>query len=47
MPGKPAVRGARITVEHILESLAGGRSWEEILDGHPPLTEQDISAAPM
>lgn len=45
MGGKPVIEGTRITVEHILESLAAGRTIEEILDAHPHLTREAIRAA--
>ncbi|HEX2076952.1 MAG TPA: DUF433 domain-containing protein [Longimicrobium sp.] len=45
MMGKPVVAGTRITVEHILEELAAGRSVEELLDAYPRLTRDGISAA--
>ena len=45
MMGKPAIRGTRITVEHILRELAGGRSIDDLLDGHPQLTRETIRAA--
>lgn len=43
--GKPVVKGTRISVELILEYLADGGSVEDILDGYPSLTEQDVRAA--
>jgi len=45
MVGKPIVRGTRITVEAILDELAGGVSEEEILEDFPELTRDDIRAA--
>jgi len=45
MMGKPVVRGTRITVEQILESLAGGESIEVLIEEHPRLTRPAISAA--
>ena len=45
MMGKPVVAGTRITVELILEKLAAGETVEQILDAHPCLTRQAISAA--
>lgn len=35
MLGKPVVAGTRITVEHILDELGGGRSFDELLEAHP------------
>ena len=42
---KPVIAGPRITVEFILESLAAGETVEQLLDGHPHLTEQEIRGA--
>ena len=45
MMGKPVVRGTRLTVEHILDELAGGLSISDLLDSHPRLTVADVHAA--
>ncbi len=45
MMGKPVVAGTRITVELILEKLAAGETVEQILDAHPRLSREAISAA--
>jgi uncharacterized protein (DUF433 family) len=45
MMGKPVIRGTRITVELILEKLAAGETFEQILEAHPRLTQQSIQAA--
>lgn len=45
MMGKPVIAGTRITVELILEKLAAGETVEQILDAHPRLTREAISAA--
>ena len=42
--GKPCIRGMRLTVYDVLESLASGMTNEEILDDFPYLTEEDIRA---
>lgn len=42
--GKPCIRGMRITVQDILEYLAGGMSEDEILADFPELTHEDIRA---
>ena len=42
--GKPCVRGMRITVQDVLEYLAGGMSEDEILKDFPYLTRDDIKA---
>lgn len=45
MMGKPVIAGTRITVELILEKLAAGETFEQILDAHPRLTREAIQAA--
>lgn len=45
MLGKPVIRGTRITVELVLEKLAGGVSWDEVLKSYPRLQREDIAAA--
>ena len=43
--GKPCIRGLRITVYDILEMLASGMSYDEILEDYPKLTKDDILAS--
>jgi len=43
--GKPCIRNLRITVYDILNMLASGMSYEEILEDYPKLTQQDILAS--
>ena len=45
MMGKPIIAGTRITVEHILEQLAGGRTFGQILEAHPRITREEVQAA--
>ncbi len=45
MMGKPVIKGSRITVELILESLSAGESVENLLKVYPRLTKEAISAA--
>jgi uncharacterized protein (DUF433 family) len=45
MVGKPVIRGTRIPVELILRKLGEGATEEELLDGYPRLTSEDIRAA--
>jgi uncharacterized protein (DUF433 family) len=45
MLGKPVIAGTRITVELILEKLAGGDTVEDLLDDYPRLTREGIAAA--
>jgi uncharacterized protein (DUF433 family) len=42
--GKPCIRGLRITVYDILNMLADGMAFEEIIDDFPKLTKEDILA---
>jgi uncharacterized protein (DUF433 family) len=43
--GEPCIRGTRIHVAVILDSLAEGLLPAEIVKHFPPLTEQDVCAA--
>ena len=45
MGGKPVIKGTRIPVYFILELLANGWSFEDILENYPQLTREDILAA--
>lgn len=45
MMGKPVIAGTRITVELILEKLAAGETYEQILEAHPHLTREAIQSA--
>jgi uncharacterized protein (DUF433 family) len=43
--GKPCIRGMRITVYDILDYLASGMTYAEVLSDFPYLTEEDILAS--
>lgn len=43
--GKPTIRGMRITVQDVLEWLAGGMTFEEILADYPVLRREDLLAS--
>ena len=45
MLGKPVVRGTRITVEILLEKIAAGRTFDDILHDYPSLIREDVLAA--
>ena len=45
MMGKPVIKGTRITVELIVEQLAGGRTIEDLLNSYPSLNRESILAA--
>ncbi len=42
--GKPCIRGMRITVSDVLECLASGMSFDEMLSDFPELAIDDIRA---
>ena len=43
--GMPVIKGTRIPVTVILDQLAEGESWDELLAGYPELSKEDIQAA--
>jgi uncharacterized protein (DUF433 family) len=43
--GRPCIRDLRIRVSDVLELLAAGMSRSQILEEHPSLEDEDISAA--
>ncbi|MFI5780078.1 DUF433 domain-containing protein [Nocardia sp. NPDC051570] len=43
--GKPVVRGLRYPVETLLELLAAGMDFDEILEDYPDLERDDLLAA--
>jgi uncharacterized protein (DUF433 family) len=44
MVGKPVIRGTRLTVEYILNLLAHGATFTEILEEYEGLVPEDIQA---
>jgi uncharacterized protein (DUF433 family) len=44
MMGKPCIKGTRVTVELILRKLGAGRSFADLLEAYPRLTEDDLRA---
>ena len=42
--GKPCIRGLRITVQDVLQWLAGGQSAQDIVADFPQLEPEDIQA---
>ncbi len=42
--GRPCVRGMRIRVSDVLDLLASGLSYQQVLDEMPDITEEDINA---
>jgi uncharacterized protein (DUF433 family) len=45
MGGKPCIRGMRVTVGMVVEAIAAGRTFPELLADFPYLEEQDIREA--
>lgn len=43
--GKPSIRGLRISVQSVLELLASGMSFDEMLADYPDLEREDLLAA--
>jgi uncharacterized protein (DUF433 family) len=43
--GRPCIRGMRIRVVDVLDLLAAGLSYDQILEELPDLEEEDIEAA--
>ena len=43
--GKPCIRGTRIWVSLILDQLAAGATFEDVVSNYPDLTREDILAA--
>ena len=42
--GKPVIRGLRYPVESILELMASGMTFEQILEDYPDLEREDLLA---
>ena len=45
MGGRPTIAGARITVERVLQMLAGSYAVEDIQRAYPHLSREQINAA--
>ena len=45
LAGKPVIKGTRIPVSVILDQIAQGESWDDLLKGYPGLVKEDIKAA--
>jgi uncharacterized protein (DUF433 family) len=45
MMGKPVIAGTRVTVEAILEKMAGGMFTTAILEAYPHILASDITDA--
>ena len=44
MHGKPVIRNMRFSVTQMLELVAGGMSFDEILEDYPYIEKEDIVA---
>ena len=44
LPGKPVIKGTRISVELVLELYAKGWNEETILESYPTITQEDLKA---
>lgn len=42
--GKPVIKGTRLAVEFIVDLLAQGWTYDEVMENYPGLTRQDILA---
>jgi uncharacterized protein (DUF433 family) len=45
MVGKPCIKGTRIPVYIILDYLKAGDSIEQVLQGYPDISREDVLAA--
>lgn len=45
LTGKPVIKGTRISVELIMRKLAGGYTFEKILEAYPHLNREQLAAA--
>lgn len=44
LTGKPIIKGTRLAVEFVIDLLAQGWSYADILENYPGLTNEDIRA---
>ena len=45
MLGKPVIKGTRLPVEIIIEKIAYGYTYQQIIKEYPFITEEDIKAS--
>ncbi len=45
MGGRACIRGMRITVAHVVNLVANGMTFPQILEEHPDLEEEDVREA--
>ena len=47
MTGKPVIKGTRLTVEFVLNQLAQGATFADVLQEYQGLAQEDIQACPL
>ncbi|MDQ3843190.1 MAG: DUF433 domain-containing protein [Bacteroidota bacterium] len=45
LSGKPIIKGTRISVELVMRKLAGGNTFEQLLNAYPHLQREQLEAA--
>jgi uncharacterized protein (DUF433 family) len=45
LTGKPVIKGTRISVELIMRKLAGGYTFDKILEAYPNLNREQLAAS--
>ena len=45
LTGKPVIKGTRISVELIMRKLAGGYSFDKLIEAYPHLNREQLAAA--
>lgn len=45
LAGRATIRGMRISASHVVNLVANGMTFEQILDEHPDLDREDIQQA--
>lgn len=40
--GNPVIKNTRVLISHILADLADGKTYKEIIEKYPGITEEDI-----
>ena len=45
LTGKPVIKGTRLSVELIMRKLAGGYTFDKLLEAYPHLKKEQLAAA--
>ena len=45
LTGKPVIKGTRISVELIMRKLAGGYTFDNLIEAYPHLNREQLAAA--